>query len=318
MGKKTTRREFIENVGKAIALGATISSGALALPTLKEAEPNLQKRPLGKTGFHATILALGGTILPKGDEKTAVATVKKCLELGINYFDTASQYGDGESERRLGKGLAGENQDVLWIATKTLQRTYKDSKEEIRASLKRLNLKKPLDCIQLHSINDLDTLNQVMSKEGSLAAAEEAVKAGLVRNIGITGHTRPEVLVEALKRYPFATALVACGVADQFIGDFAGKFIPFARERGCGIIAMKVYAEGRLVGKLSLEKMLHFALSQPVDTAIIGMGAPEHVEENFRYAVSFKGLTRMEKELISASAKPYGNGDFLWWKRGAE
>ncbi len=314
---KTTRRKFLETVGKGAIVGGAFTAG-LRIKEVEKGSGELPTRPLGKTGFKATILALGGTILPRGEERTAIATVKKCLELGVNYFDTASQYGDGESERRLGLGLKGERQDLLWIATKTLRRSYAESREEIKASLKRLNLKKPLDCIQLHSINDIATLDQVMGGNGSLKAAQEAVKAGLVRKIGITGHTRPEVLVEALKRFPFATALIACGVADQFIGDFAGRFVPFARKQGCGIIAMKVYAEGRLVGKLSLEKMLKFALSQDVDTAVVGMGKPDEVQENFTYLMNFKPLSASDMALISASAKPFGNEDTLWWKRGAK
>lgn len=316
MGRKRTRREFLKLVG-----GATILAGIPAAQVSKAEVPDrgkeLQKRPLGKTGFYATILALGGAPIGGAPEKDAVATVKRCLELGINYFDTARQYGEGESERKYGLAFRGENQDAIWVATKTLFRTYSEAKEEINGSLKRLNLKKPLDCIQLHAINDMATLNQVMGENGSFKAALEAQKAGLVRFIGITGHTRPEVLLEALRRYPFATALCACGVADQFIGDFAKRFIPYARNQGVGIIAMKVYGEGRLVGKLSLEKMLHFALSQAVDTAIIGMRKPEEVEENFRYALNFSPMSEQEKALFSASAKPFGNEDLLWWKRGA-
>ncbi len=313
---KTSRRKFIELLAKGvISASGIISSFPKAI--FAQERKVLEKRPLGKSGFQATILGLGGTILPKNDERTAIATVKTCLELGVNYFDTASQYGDGESERRLGLGLNGEDQSKIWVTTKTLRRTYSESKVEITQSLKRLNLKKPLDCIQLHAINDMETLNQVMSENGSFRACMEAKNAGLVRNIGITGHTRPSVLLEALRRYPFTTALVACGVADQFIGDFAGKFMPSAKKQGVGIIAMKVFGEGKLVNKLSLEKMLHFSLSQPVDTAIIGMGTPEHVKENYSYALSFRPMSASEKVLFSASAKPYGNDNFLWWKRGA-
>ncbi len=316
------RRQFLELVGKGALVLGTFGSAILNQVGKKQGieakGAGLQKRQLGKTGFKATILALGGTILPKVSEKEAIATVKKCLELGINYFDTARQYGNGESERRLGLGLQGEDHDKIWVATKTLFRPYSQAKEEIAGSLKRLNLKKPLDCIQLHAITDMKTLDTVMSKEGSFQAALEAKKAGLVKHIGITSHSRPEVLVEALKRYPFATALVACGVADQYIGDFITRFVPFARKQGCGIIAMKVFAEGRLVGKLNLEKLLLYALNQPIDTAIIGMGKPEHVEENFRYAVGFKKLSRQQMQLIAISAKPYGNPEFLWWKRGVK
>jgi predicted aldo/keto reductase-like oxidoreductase len=65
-------------------------------------------RPLGRTGWQASVLTLGGvkwdTQLPAGD---AVALIQRALELGVNTFDTAHGYGDGESERRLGRPLRG-------------------------------------------------------------------------------------------------------------------------------------------------------------------------------------------------------------------
>ncbi|OPX21306.1 MAG: hypothetical protein B1H03_06950 [Planctomycetales bacterium 4484_113] len=315
-----SRRKFVEGAAKGAAAAAILSR--LPLRISEEAQTSkpsgLATRPLGKTGFKTTILGLGGAVYPRVERKSALAAVEKGLELGITYYDTARQYGNGKSEEILGTVLAHADQEKLWIATKTLFRSYAKSRDEIAGSLKRLKLKKPLDCIQLHAINDMKTLDTVMSKGGSFQAALEAQKAGLVRFIGFTNHARPEVALEALRRYPFATALVACGVADSYIGDFAARFLPTARKQGVGAIAMKVFGEGRLIGKLDLRKMLHWVLSQPIDVALTGVGSPKEVEENVAHALAFKPMTAQEQALLEAAAKPFGTEDLLWWKRGVK
>jgi len=315
-----TRREFLEKTGKAAAAVAIFSRLApgRALAAGQSSAEALPTRPLGKTGFKATILGLGGAVYPRVDRKSALAAIEKALELGVNYFDTASQYGSGRSEEILGLALKFTDQSKLWVATKTLTRTYDGSKAEIAESLKRLNLKKPLDCIQLHALTDLNTLDGVMAEGGSFKAAQEAQKAGLVRFIGFTNHARPEVALEALRRYPFATALVACGVADSHIGDFATRFLPTARKQGVGTVAMKVFGEGRLIGKLDLRKMLHWVLSQQIDVALAGVGTPKEVEENVAHVLAFKPMSAQERALFEAAAKPFGNEDMLWWKRGVK
>lgn len=316
---RMTRRKFLEQTGKGVAAAAILSRLPLQTPPAKApASSELASRALGKTGFKATILGLGGAVYPRVERKSALAAIEKALELGITYYDTARQYGNGKSEEILATVLAHADQDKLWIATKTLFRSYAKSRDEIAGSLKRLNLKKPLDCIQLHAINDMKTLERVMAKDGSFQAAQEALKAGLVRFIGFTNHARPEVALEALRRYPFATALVACGVADSHIGDFATRFLPGARKQGVGTVAMKVFGEGRLIGKLDRRKMLHWVLSQGIDVALTGVGSPKEVQENVAHALAFKPMSAHERALFEAVAKPFGNEDFLWWKRGVK
>jgi aryl-alcohol dehydrogenase-like predicted oxidoreductase len=94
-------------------------------------------RPLGKTGWQASVLTLGGvkwdTQLPAGD---AVALIQRALELGVNTFDTAHGYGDGESERRLGQALCGASQPVF-VSTKITDRTRDGARRQMDTSLQR-------------------------------------------------------------------------------------------------------------------------------------------------------------------------------------
>lgn len=279
----------------------------------KEKSPGIPRRTLGRTGEKVSILGLGGVYIPGGDEQNGTDIVNRALDLGINYIDTASQYGNRESERRIGLVMKTRRKEVF-LATKTLKRRKEESLEEIEESLRLLQTD-VIDLIQLHSINDDNTLNLVTSDKGALQAAIQMKEKGYVRHIGITGHTRPEVISRALDIYPFDTILVALGVADEFVGSFLEETVPKANKKGVGIIAMKVLSEGKTVGRLPVDKCLLYAMGLPVTAAIVGMSTPKMVEENAAVAHSFKKLNSDDLTALRVSAKELGTSANLWWKR---
>jgi len=317
--KEMTRREFVGRIALGAAAAAAVASaaGSVALAAARAlAAPEagtIPKRKLGKTGYHATILGLGGCSIPGGSDAEKVAAINRAIDLGVNYCDTASQYGNRQAEKRLGMVMKTRRKEVF-LATKTLERADWKAEAEIADSLKYLQTD-VIDLIQLHSINDMHTLEMVMGKSGSFKAAEKMQRQGYVRFIGITGHTRPEVIARALEMYPFATVLVPLGVTDQFKGDFASELIPKAREAGCGIIGMKVLTSGKVVGKLPVADCLRYTMSLPITVSIVGMGSVAEVDENVRVAKSFRPMTKAELEAVSNAASPHGNTDNMWWKK---
>ncbi|MFH1169339.1 MAG: aldo/keto reductase, partial [Chloroflexota bacterium] len=80
----------------------------------------MEKKRLGRTGLMVTKLGFGGIPIQRVSENDAVAVVRRCLELGINYIDTATNY--TTSETRVGKAIAGRSEGLI-IATKTMART---------------------------------------------------------------------------------------------------------------------------------------------------------------------------------------------------
>ena len=84
---------------------------------------------------------------------------------------------------------------------------------------------------RLHNVWGFDRLDQMTGKGGALEAAVQAREEGLVRNISISGHTDPQVQIEALRRFPFDTVLVAVSVLDHFIYSFAEEFLPIAAQK---------------------------------------------------------------------------------------
>ena len=107
----------------------------------------------------------------------------------------------GDAEVRLGPSIPAIR-DRIFLATKTGRRSYDEAWAEINRSLERLQTDH-VDLIQMHAVCSLDDLDQVTADGGSLQAAVRAKEEGLVRAIGITGHTAaaPSVHTEALRRF---------------------------------------------------------------------------------------------------------------------
>ena len=314
---------------KAASTAASVASGIAAVAAITklvapakqsegESEP-LPSRQLGSMNFTASILGSGGIYVVRGTEEEGISVLDRAFELGINYFDTATQYGNGESERRHGIWLerlevAGRRGDVF-LATKTLTRGYDVAMEEIEGSFDRLKTEY-IDLLQLHAINDMDTWRQVSSRTGSLRAIEAAKEAGRVRHIGITNHNDPAVLLAVLEEYPFDSVLVPLGITDRLINPFVEEVVPVCVQKGISIVAMKVFAAGNLATEgADLMKCLHYTYSIPISTAIIGMASPAEVEMNVGWTKLFVGMTDEQKDELEEEVAELIEVDALWWKR---
>jgi len=267
----------------------------------------MEQRLLGKTGLQVSILGLGGYPLSLVDERQAIQVVNECLDQGVTYLDTASSYGD--SEEKIGKVMRTRRREVV-LATKTLERTRGAANQEIRRSMERLQTDL-LDVLQIHAVNSMEILDQVTGPGGSLEAALEFQRAGAVRFIGVTGHRRPEVLVEALRRFEFATVLFPHSLADASLLDFLAQVGPEAQKRGTGMIAMKVLAQGKV---RDVSVALRYVWSAPITTAIVGMQSPREVRENAELAEAFAPLDREEAQALVAAHAPLATTRVLWWK----
>jgi len=314
MERKLSRRKFLRNTAigsAAVGLMSSLSDSALwGVPPPPPLIP-IERRPLGKTGEKVTILGLGGVFLVQNiGFADAVAIVNKAIDLGINYIDTAAQYGEGESERRVGEVMKTRRKEVF-LATKVLMRTKGEAEAQFENSLRNLQTDH-VDLLQIHAINTMSELEQVLGADGSLEAALEAKAAGKTRFIGITGHSRYWVLTEALKRFPFDTVLCPLSAADHNLLSFE-QFLPVAEEQKVGLIGMKVLGEGRLVS-LGVENCLRYTLSLPISVAILGMNSVKEVEENVDIAKRFAPMNAQEKAEFRSQAQPFGNAGTLWWK----
>ncbi|WP_020385849.1 aldo/keto reductase [Kribbella catacumbae] len=165
----------------------------------------METRRLGRLEHQSSVLIYGAASLGGVDQDRADVSIQEALDAGINHFDVAADYGD--AELRLGPRMP-EIRDRIFLATKTGRRTYDEAWAEINRSLERLQTDR-LDLIQMHAVCDLENLDLVTGKGGSLEAAIRAKEEGMVSAIGITGHTdeAPSVHREGLRRFDFDSVL---------------------------------------------------------------------------------------------------------------
>ncbi|MFE5323067.1 aldo/keto reductase [Paenibacillus sp. NPDC056579] len=275
----------------------------------------MEQRSFGQTGRSFPILSFGAQRIVdehQCTEEEALKIVNRAIDEGITYFDTAPSYSNGQSEERLGKALAlqSRRKDV-WIATKTHDRTRDGSLRLLEASLKRLQTDH-VDEWRLHNIMTLEQLNQCFAKGGAMEALLEAREQGLVKKLSISGHTNPNVQLEAIDRFPFDSALVALSAADHFIYSFAHEFLPKANAKGIAVIGMKVFALGKLAPWY--EQALRYTLALPVSTTIVGMESMEQLEKNLAVVKNFKPLTDIEQLEFFKQIIHLANPDVLRWK----
>jgi predicted aldo/keto reductase-like oxidoreductase len=266
----------------------------------------IPKRKLGKTGAAVTILGLGGegVLRTQGYEKQAYALINRAIDLGINYFESARAYADSETYY----GLAlKERKKEIFLNSKSHARDKKGALQHLHETLRNMQTDY-LDLWQIHDVRTEEDMQEIFGSQGALAAFVEARDKGLVRFIGITGHHDPEILKQCMEKFNFDTVLLPINPAEPHYQSFIETVLPLARKKKMGIIAMKVYLRGfatKIPRVSSLEPFLRFALSHPISTAVIGCDTIKQLEENVRFASSFKPMTVKEKEALVTSVAPY-------------
>ncbi len=273
----------------------------------------METRAVGKTGESFPILSFGGQrIVDEHNctEKEAIEIVNTAIERGIRYFDTGWIYSQGQAETRLGK-VVKHRRDEMWIATKTWDTTRDGARRQLEESLTRLQTDHVNEW-RLHNVWDFARLDAFTGPGGALEAALQARDEGLVRNISISCHTDPQILVEAIRRFPFDSALIALSALDHFMFSFAEEFLPLANAQGVATIAMKVLGFGSLTH--DVERALRYALGLPVSTVIVGMETMAQLEQNLAIAESFTPLSDEERLAFFKDIIPLVEPANMRWK----
>lgn len=212
-------------------------------------------RELGRTGWKVSEISFGawaiGSMWGSVDEKESLAALHKALDVGINFFDTADIYGDGRSERLLGR-LRKERQETFYIATKAGRKLNPHTAEGYnRENLTRFvedslrNLQTDcVDIVQLHC-----PPNKVYYTPETFEALEGLVKAGKIRHYAVSVRTCEEGL-KALE-YPGVQSVQI--IFNMFRHRPAELFFPEAKRRRVGILARVPLASGMLTGRMTRE-----------------------------------------------------------------
>ncbi len=252
----------------------------------------LPRRPFGQTGRAVTILGLGGegVLRTQGQAAAAVRVIDRALAQGVTYCDTAPAY---EGSMDYYGAALGERRAQIFLASKTHERTRDASLRLLDASLDRLRTDH-LDLWQLHDLRTVAEVNRIFGKGGAFEAMIQARADGRVRYLGLTGHHDPAVLLEAMRRFDFDAVLVALNAADVHRLSFIETVLPEAVRQGMAVVAMKVAAGGKLLGRgrLTMAEALGYVWSLPgVTTAVIGCRTPAEVDANAAVARVFVPLS---------------------------
>jgi aryl-alcohol dehydrogenase-like predicted oxidoreductase len=306
-GGHMDRRQFLQGaavVGAAAFAEAQIARGQAAeSPASEGAKPQpVPMRPLGKTGLNVSALGVGGFHLGTAkDQEESTRIVSRALDAGINFFDNAWEYHNGESEVRLGHALKGKrDQAVIMTKVCTHGRGKDVAMRMLEDSLRRLQTDH-LDVWQIHEVIYFNDPAMIFAPVGAAEALLEAKKQGKVRFIGFTGHKDPAIHLEVLSHdFPFDTIQMPLNCFDATYRSFEQKVLPEANQRGLAVLGMKsLGGGGEMVssGAITAAEGLRYAMSLPVATTISGMESIGVLEQNLEIA---RGFTPMSSSQMAA------------------
>jgi predicted aldo/keto reductase-like oxidoreductase len=267
-------------------------------------EAFMQKRQLGRTEQMVSPIGVGGFHLLEIGDSDAVRIMNTFLDEGGNYIETAAQYGEGESERKIGLVMKSRRDDCF-LTTKCHFRDRQGAARCIDQSLRRLHTDH-VDLLIFHHVATDDVLDQILGPDGALEAFTEAREGGKIRYIGISGHGVPDVLIRALSEYHFDAVMTGFNFYDRFnFPAVEETLIPLAKKTGTGIVGMKAFGDGLLWEYP--EESIRYALSLPLDVLPLGFNTLEQLQVDLKVVRDFKPLTDREKEEIFTHNPILGN-----------
>jgi aryl-alcohol dehydrogenase-like predicted oxidoreductase len=225
----------------------------------------MEYRQLGKSGLKVPELCFGAGTFGAANEffkawsettqEEANRIVDICMDAGMNLFDTADIYSDGESEKALGKALAKHNREDLMISTKATFRLGKGPNDvgssryhliqSAERSLKRLGT----DYIDIYHLHGFDATSPV---EETLRALDDLVREGKVRYIACSNFSGWHLMksLSVSERYGWSR-YVGHQVYYSLVGrDYEWELMPLALEQGVGALVWSPLGWGRLTGKI--------------------------------------------------------------------
>ena len=312
------RRKFVEKMAAAAVAGNFMNRIDLTGGEIRVAEEKkrlMPKRILGKTGVEVSVLVIGGVAgmaLKPTAEFNPSELASSALDAGITYFDTASAYGDGQSELNYGVVLAGRRNEVF-LASKTIDRSYDGTMRSVEQSLRRLQTDH-LDLYQIHGVADKEDITMWDKSDGVMKALYKLRDEKVTRFIGVTGHESAESMNRAIDMFEFDTILTTFNPVSRRL-PFRRSVLPNAVAKNMGIIAMKVMGGGggalakgnpakningnwywdETSHQAEPEKLIRYVLGLPVSCAVIGMRSVEELKTNVSAARDMKPMTGEEQ-----------------------
>ena len=312
MKSKTSRRAFLSAglmipvVGASSRMGLASTTMGLLQPSegaleKAPASPKLEYRTLGKTGLKVTTLGFG--CMTTSDP----SVIERADDIGINYFDTARGYQQGNNERMVGAALGAKRKQIV-LSTKTHAKDKKEMQEHLETSLRELKTDY-IDIWYLHARDKTEDVTDEMIEFQQLAK-----KQGKIRFAGLSTHNSQLMLPFLAQKGTFDVALVAYNFSMDATMDQA---VETAAKAGIGIVGMKVMAGGfrslkptdpnysKLKRGGAMLAALKWTLNRPhVATTIPGMTDMDQLDENLQamanpFSPADQNILTAQMEMIS-------------------
>lgn len=333
------RRDFIKSGLLAAAVGAVGGPKVIAQEAERQVareemskdilnyNPQMQYRPMGRTGVNVSALGFGMLRLPMKnghvDFDQTTPMVRRAIEGGVNYIDTGRVYLGGESEQAVGKALAGGWRDRVYVTSKMpwWEMRSADDFEKFFDQSRRAIGTDVIDFYHIHMIMHRAWKNYVLPYK--LIEKMERLKAqGKIRFMGFSFHDSLQLFKRVVEYTP---AWDFCLIQHNYL-DYeyeAGVLGPkYAAANGMGLAVMKPVRTGFLanlpqtmrdalastgIRKPDTEWALNYLWDIPeVSVAVSGMGSMADVEENLKYAAKARPnmLTPAERERWELPSMP--------------
>jgi aryl-alcohol dehydrogenase-like predicted oxidoreductase len=294
----------------------TFVAATAAAPLARSSAP-LPKR-VYKDGVQLSIIGFGGIVVMGYEQKEANRLVAAAWDRGVNYFDVAPSYGDGEAEIKLGPALEPYRKKAF-LACKTTRRDAAGAQQEFEQSLRRLRTDY-FDLYQFHAVSSMEDVEKILAPGGAGEFFLKMKKEGKARFLGFSAHHAGAALA-LMEKFPVDSILFPVNFVCWHEGHFGPQMLEKAREKKIARLALKGLAhttwpkdlprEQRKYGKCWYEPLdepekarlaLRWTLSQEI-TAAIPPGEASLFELALSIGASFEPLSRAEAEQVAMMAR---------------
>jgi aryl-alcohol dehydrogenase-like predicted oxidoreductase len=230
----------------------------------------MEMREFGRTGMRLSVLGFGcgavGGLMVRGEPRDQERTIARALETGVNYFDTAVQYGNGESEKNLGRVMQSLKPANIAVGTKVrlpssdFDRIAEAVAQSLEGSLTRLRLDR-VDIFHLHNAITETGGGQALSArqvtDEIVPAFERLRSQGKIRFLGLTAVGETTALHEVIDTRAFGSAQIvynmlnpsaAAALPANYPAQDYGHLFAHTEAAGTGVIGIRVLAGGALSG----------------------------------------------------------------------
>jgi predicted aldo/keto reductase-like oxidoreductase len=313
------RRSFLKAVGGAtggLALGMETRGGAAEATAEVERVAGLPRRILGRTGQKLSVVGFPGLALIHYDQPQCTAGLRSALERGVNYFDVAPAYGNGQCETKMGIGLEGVDRSSYFLACKTKKRDKAGAREELEQSLKLLKTDH-FDLYQLHHLRWKDEVDQALGPDGAIQTLVEAQKEGKIKYLGFSAHTTKAAL-RVMQGFRFDTVMFPINFVEYLRYGMGKAVIELARQQEVAVLSIKAMSRGgwptdvertrkwwyRSVEEpVEVDMAMRFALSQPGVVAAIPPSFLDLLDKAIEAGKTLQPITGPETERLNEIAQ---------------